>query len=58
MISNTDSTDSVQFSADGTNGFTIKAGQSLGLDVSRRYTYFTKAVSGTPALEVLLGSED
>ena len=58
LIRNTDGTSSAQISFDGTNGFTIRAGEAVAFELNNLRTYYTKAVSGSPALEVLTGSDN
>lgn len=57
LIRNTDATNSVLISFDGVNGFTLKPDEILTLSLRNKKTYFTKAVSGSPTLEVLVGSD-
>jgi hypothetical protein len=57
LIRNVDTTNAAQISFDGTNGFTINPGELLCFELVRQRTYWTKASAGSPALQVLLGSD-
>ena len=57
IFRNLDATITMYVSFDGTNLFTITAGQSLSVQGSNQKTYYSKAASGTPSMEVMYGSE-
>jgi len=47
----------IQISFDGTNGFTVKNNESMTFELNNRFDYYTKSSSGTPTLEVMVGSD-
>lgn len=57
FIRNTDSTNSAQISFDNAQGFTIRPGEIYSFELNNLRQYYTKALAGTPALEVILGSD-
>lgn len=57
IFRNLDASITEYISFDGTNFFTILAGQSLSIEGSKQINYYSKAASGTPSMEVLYGSE-
>jgi len=58
LVRNTDTTNSALVSFDGLTGFTLKPDEILTLSLKNKRTYWTKAAAGTPALEVLVGSDE
>lgn len=66
LIRNTDATDSILVSLDGTTYFTIPAGQFLSLDVDFQgstttgtgKTYLVKSSANTPTANCIYGSEN
>ena len=57
LIRNVDGNDSIQISFDGTNGFTLGPGEAMVFKFKGLNDYYTKKVSGSPAVEVLLGGD-
>lgn len=58
LISNTDSTDSVLVSLDGTNYVTIPKNMSLSVDCDNLANYKIKSSANTPAVECVYASEN
>lgn len=57
IIRNTDSTNNAQISFDGSQGFSIRPGEIFTFELINQRTYYTKATAGSPALEVMIGSD-
>lgn len=58
LFRNTDTSLSINVSFDGTNSFTLRPLESLSMEVVRMRGYYTQATSGSPALQVMTGSQE
>jgi hypothetical protein len=58
FIQNNSSSVDLQFSFDGTNFFTLKAGLAIGVSDALMTKFYVKTASGTAAYEVLAVSHD
>lgn len=58
IIQNTSNSNDAQVSFDGISGFTISKRASFSIEASGLNKYWTKAVSGSPTLEVILAGEE
>jgi len=57
LVRNTDRINSIGLSFDGTNMYTLRPGESLGLQVSGITKYWTVSLAGLVAVQVLTGAE-